>query len=206
MGPARYLRTLVRDAALSGPMDDTQPQMCGFRKRHRGPARFLPAHPLRHPRTRQKLRTPQPQRENHLHDQGQRRPQSRMVPGFRSRRSHPRRPGAGHRSQRQRNHRDRRNPNRQTCSSGQAQESPADSPEHPRRQPHPTGTAQLDTQPAPGADSKPLTVGVSAPGKPIPAPSNLPAHPEPPTAPRQATKHPENRHKLEKKDLTGPLI
>ncbi len=75
-------------------------------------------------------------RNSQLDDQGQRRPESRMVPLLRSRRTHHRRAGTSHRPQRQRNHRDRRNPNRQTCSSGQPQALRPDPPQHPRRQPH----------------------------------------------------------------------
>ncbi len=129
-----------------------------------------------------------------------------MVPGFRSRRSHHRRVGSSHRSQPQTNLQGRKNPNPKAHRSGQAQESPTDPQEHQRRQPLRTGTARIGTQPAPGADSKPLTVGFAAPGKPIPAPPNLPTHPRTPTARRQAQERPENRQKKEKNDLTGPLI
>ena len=118
-------------------------------------ARRVPGHPLRHPRTRQKLRTSQPQRENLLHDQRQRRPESRMVPLLRSRRSHHRRVGASHRSQPQRNHRDRKNPNRKTRPSGQAQEVTSRPAGTSSPTASPTGAARLGTQPAPGADSNP---------------------------------------------------
>ena len=130
--------------------------------------------------------------------------ESRMVPLFRSRRSHHRRPGTSHRSQPQTNHRDRKNPNRQTRPAGQAQELRADPAQHSRRQPHPTGTARLGTLAAPAAPTVTPTVGFAAPGKPKPAPSNLPAHPKPTTARRQAQEMPENRQKKEEKGPNWP--
>ena len=150
--------------------------------------------------------TSQPQRENHLHDQGQRRPDTRMVPLLRPSRSHHRRPSPGHRSQPQTNPQGRKNPNPKTHRSGQAQESPADPQEHPRRQPLRTGAARIGTRPAPAAPTVTPTVGVSAPGQPKPAPLSRPAHPNTsqrtPTGSRQPPKTGKNR----KKDLTGPLI
>ena len=86
-----------------------------------------------------------PSEKNHLHDQGQRRPESRTVPLPRSRRPHHRRPSPGHRSQPQTNLQDRKNPNPKARPAGQTQESPADSQEHQRRQPHPEGAARLGT-------------------------------------------------------------
>ena len=68
--------------------------------------------------------------------------------------------------------RDRKNPNRKTRRSGQAQESPADPQKHPRRQPRRTGAARLGTRPAPAAPTVTPTVGFSAPGQPKPAPRN----------------------------------
>ena len=74
---------------------------------------------------------------------------------FRSRRPHHRRVDTSPRPQPQTNHRDRKNPNPKTRPSGQAQESPSDPQEHPRRQPHPTGTARLGTQPDPAPTVNP---------------------------------------------------
>ncbi len=125
-----------------------------------------------------------------------------MVPLLRSRRSHHRRAGTGHRPQPQTNPHGRKYPNRKTRPSGQAQESPADPPQHPRS----TGTARLGTLAAPAAPTVTPTVGFSAPGQPKPALPSLPTHPEPLNARRQAQEMRENRQQLEKNGLTGPLI
>ena len=59
-----------------------------FSQRQPGATGFLPTHPLRHPRLETKLRPSQHHREIQRHAQRQRRIGRRVVPGFRSRRSH----------------------------------------------------------------------------------------------------------------------